>query len=276
MAARIIVFALVLLSTTDALRGKGRGKSKGRGSGASTVAVSPPGEVECTKCMSAVMRLLIPHESRGCPGMPNGTVITSTDLRRVPTAYCPTLLPKKRACIAYSFGADGSSDFDNQMVAATCRVLSFDPLCCGAAHRVGPSHDFIPIGLHWFDGLTDSDDPTHPNTTFPVLTLNTIKTSYEHPKVDVLRLKVATKHEWKVLKNLVNTGALTDIFQVSLNLRMEDHDMWEEYRTVLNGVRAAGFFPFYVKPQAGSTYLKVQEGKHMLYSAYEVAYGNDS
>jgi len=141
---------------------------------------------------------------------------------------------------------------------------------------MGPSHDFIPIGLHWYDGLTDSDDPAHPNTTFPVLTLNTIKTSYEHPKVDVLRLKVFTSHEWKVLKNLVNTGTLQEIRQLSLNMRMEDPSMWEEYRTILNGVRSAGFHPFYVQKQIGATYLKVQEGSTSLYSAYEVAYGNDN
>ena len=224
--------------------------------------------------MSAVMRLLVEHE-RGCPSMPNGTVIPSTDARRVPTAFCPTLLPKKRACVAYSFGLQGSWDFDKQLVTSTCRVLSFDPLCCGGSHRLGPSHDFIPIGLHWYDGLTDSDDPAHPNTTFPVLTLQTIKSSYDHDKVDVLRLKVGSNHEWKVLKNLVNTGSIQQIRQLSLNLRMEDASMWEEYRAVLNSVRSAGFYPFYVRAQIGASYLKVQEGSHSLYSAYEVSYGNN-
>ena len=99
------------------------------------------------------------------------------------------------------------------MVSKGCRVLSFDPLCCGGAHRMGPSHDFIPVGLHTYDGLADSDDPARPNTTFPVLSLRTIMTSYEHPKVDVLRLKVGSNHEWKVLKNLVNTGVLGESAQ---------------------------------------------------------------
>ena len=160
------------------------------------------------------------------------------------------------------------------MVAKGCRVLSFDPLCCGGAHRMGPSHDFIPVGLHTYDGLADSDDPARPNTTFPVLSLRTIMTSYEHPKVDVLRLKVGTNHEWKVLKNLVNTGVLQEIRQLSLQLKMENSDMWEEYKTILNGVRGAGFHPHYVSKQAGATYLKVQEGSTQLYSSYEVSYGN--
>jgi hypothetical protein len=99
-------------------------------------------------------------------------------------------------------------------------------------------------------------------------------TSYEHPKVDVLRLKVGSNHEWKVLKNLVNTGVLQEIRQLSLHIRMEDRTMWDEYKTILNGVRAAGFHPHYAVKQAGAQYLKVQEGGNQLYSAYEIAYGN--
>ena len=218
------------------------------------------------------MRLMVPAQ-RGCPAS-NATVVASSSTHRVPTAYCQELLPKKRACVAYSFGLDGTWDFDKAMVAQGCRVLSFDPLCCGGAHRMGPSHDFIPVGLHTYDGLADSDDPSRPNTTFPVLSLRTIMTSYEHPKVDVLRLKVATLHEWKVLKNLVNTGTIQEIRQLSLNVRMDDPSMWEEYRMILNGVRAAGFHPYYVQKQVGAEFLKVQEGSTSLYSAYEASYGN--
>ena len=99
-------------------------------------------------------------------------------------------------------------------------------------------------------------------------------TSYEHPRVDVLRLKVGSNHEWKVLKNLVNTGVLGEIRQLSLHLRMEDRTMWDEYKTILNGVRAAGFHPYYSKKQTGASFLKVQEGTQQLFSSYEVSYGN--
>ena len=67
-------------------------------------------------------------------------------------------------------------------------MISFDPTCCGAAHRVQENHDFVPIGLATYDGLTDSDDPAKPNMTIPVLTMKTIMESYEHNKIDVLRL----------------------------------------------------------------------------------------
>lgn len=228
--------------------------------------------VDCPNCMSSVMRLLHPVQ-RGCPTS-NGTVVPSSTSRRVPTSYCETLLPKKRACVAYSFGLDGTWDFDKAMVAASCRVLSFDPLCCGGSHRMSPTHDFIPVGLHTYDGLADSDDPTKPNTTFPVLSLRTIMTSYEHTKLDVLRLKVGTNHEWKVLKNLINTGTINEVRQLSLNIGFHDPTMWEEYKLVLNGLRQAGFAPFYIRQQEGAIYLKVQEGAHSLFSAYEVSYGN--
>ena len=287
-APLLSLLLLGLLASADALprwkRNKGKGGSgSGNGKPASSSAPSPPighdyETASCPKCMTTVMRLLAASTNRGCPGA-NATIVTGSTAGRVPSAYVPTaycepLLPKKRACVAYSFGLDGTWDFDRAMVEKGCRVLSFDPLCCGAAHRMGPSHDFIPVGLHTYDGLADSDDPARPNTTFPVLSLRTIMTSYDHPKVDVLRLKISSAHEWKVLKNLVNTGVLQEIRQVSIHMRMEDRTMWEEYKYILNGVRGAGFHPFYVTKQTGAAYLKVQEGSQSLYSAYEVSYGN--
>ena len=83
-----------------------------------------------------------------------------------------------------------------------------------------------------------SDDPARPNTTFPVLSLRTIMTSYEHPRIDVLRLKVGSNHEWKVLKNLVNTGVLQEIRQLSLHLRMDDPTMWEVRRRSCHASRS--------------------------------------
>jgi len=271
-----LAVVLLLVAETEGIRGKWRGKGGGKGGGAAAAPSGPVDHdfdnVDCQKCMTTVMRLLVPF-ARGCPAS-NATIVSSTNTHRVPTAYCQELLPKKRACVAYSFGLDGTWDFDKAMVSQGCRVLSFDPLCCGGAHRMGPAHDFIPVGLHTYDGLADSDDPARPNTTFPVLALSTIMSSYETQKVDVLRLKVGTAHEWKVLKNLINTGTIQEIRQLSLNIKMEDPDMWEEYKTILNGIRTSGFFPFYVRVQTGAQYLKVQEGSTSLHSAYEVSYGN--
>ncbi len=42
---------------------------------------------------------------------------------------------------------------------------------------------------------------------------------------------------------------LQEIRQLSLHIRMEDRTMWDEYKTILNGVRAAGFHPYYVTKQ---------------------------
>ena len=60
--------------------------------------------------MTVVMRLVVPSP-RGCPAA-NATLVTSSSVARVPTAYCEMLLPKKRACVAYSFGLEGTWDFD--------------------------------------------------------------------------------------------------------------------------------------------------------------------
>lgn len=229
-------------------------------------------EVECKKCMTQVMRILVPA-NRGCPGA-NGTTVASSVSTRASTSFCEPLLPKKRQCIAYSFGVDNVWDFDREMVANGCRVISFDPFCCGAAHRKSENHDFVPIGLSTFDGVMESDNPSKPNITFPVLQLRTIMDSYSHPKVDILRMSVSTMKEWKVLKNLVNTGVLQDIKQLSLKVDMGDSSMWDEYRYVLNGVKTAGHIPYYVMKQPGAYFLKVQEGNSALFSGYEVSYGN--
>ena len=173
-------------------------------------------DIECKKCMTTVMRLLTPA-ARGCVGG-NGTVVP-TSSGRAPTAFCETLLPKKRQCIVYSFGMNNVWDFDREMIKKGCRVISFDPFCCGGAHRIGENHDFVPVGLATYDGLADSDDVAKPNVTIPVLTIKTIMESYEHNKIDLLRLKVSSNKEWKGLKNLVNTGVIQEIGQLSLNLR---------------------------------------------------------
>jgi len=216
------------------------------------------------------MRLLSPT-NKGCLSG-NASAVPSSTTSRVPSVYCETLLPKKRQCIAYSFGVDGVWDYDNALVRRGCRVLSFDPFCCGASHRMAPDHDFVPIGLAPYDGLAES--VTFANATYPVMTMRTIMDSYQHSKIDVLRLPVGTALEWKTLKNLINTGAVQEIRQLSLNLKMEDEDMWEEYRYILTSLRSAGFVPFYAAKQPNGKYLQVQEGTQSLHSRYEVAYGN--
>ena len=43
--------------------------------------------------------------------------------------------------------------------------------------------------------------------------------------MDVLRLKVSANKEWKGLKNLINTGVIQDIGQLSLNIHLSDNTM---------------------------------------------------
>ena len=222
MARRTVLVVLALCAAVSG--GKGRGGNGKWRAKQEAKAPEPKPEgfegIECKKCMSAVMRLLVPA-NRGCPAG-NGTVIPSSSPLRAPPAFCDTELPKRRKCVTYSFGISGAWDFDKAMVARGCRVISFDPTCCGAAHRVQENHDFVPIGLATYDGLADSDDPAKPNMTIPVLTMKTIMESYEHNKIDVLRLKVSTNKEWKGLKNLVNTGVIQEVGQLSLNVHLSD------------------------------------------------------
>lgn len=217
-----LVLALVLCG--GAFARKRSGKKRGVFEPSAPKAIE---DIECKKCMTTVMRLLTPA-ARGCVGG-NGTVVP-TSSGRTPTAFCETLLPKKRQCIVYSFGMNNVWDFDREMIKKGCRVISFDPFCCGGAHRIGENHDFVPVGLAPYDGITDSDDVTRPNTTYPVMSIRTIMQSYGHAKLDVLRMKVSSNKEWKGLKSLVNTGIIQDVRQLSISMQMSDHDEWEEYK----------------------------------------------
>ena len=121
------VLALLLIASAPSPTfAKKKWGSKGRGNSRSgttrSSAPAPPGShdfdtVDCPKCMPIVMRLLVAG-ARGCPAA-NATVVTSSAAGRVPTAFCETMLPKKRACVAYSFGLDGTWDFDK-----VCRPAS--------------------------------------------------------------------------------------------------------------------------------------------------------
>ena len=107
----ICVLAAVLAPCeTRFWKGKGKGGGQWVRLPKPSSAPSPPTEhsfdsSDCPKCMTVVMRLVQPSP-RGCPAA-NGTIVTSTSIGRVPTAYCDTLLPKRRSCVAYSFGLEG-------------------------------------------------------------------------------------------------------------------------------------------------------------------------
>ena len=182
----LLVLAIALLGGVEGRRKRGGGSRGGRGHSEieeKPKAPSPPtptgfAAIECKKCMSIVMHLLTASD-KGCKSG-NATSVKSSSDKRAGTVYCETLIPKKRQCIGYSFRSDGAWDYESALVARGCRMLSFDPFCCGAAHKIKPNHDFVPVGLAPYDGVTDSGAPDHPNVTYPVLSMKTIMESYEH------------------------------------------------------------------------------------------------
>ena len=144
MRAGAICVAALLCCTLDVVdakpkwRGRGRGRGGGGRGATSSGGPSPPmghdyDTVDCPKCMTMVMRLLAPG-AKGCPAA-NGTVVPSSVAGRVATSYCDTLLPKKRACIAYSFGLDGTWDFDKVRAAVHCCNVSARREMKFAPHR---------------------------------------------------------------------------------------------------------------------------------------------
>ena len=105
---RAAALALCVLALDGAAGRKSRGAGRGK------VPAEPESKLGCSKCKSAVMRMLVPMP-RGCAGT-NGTLVKSSTPTRAQSAYCDALLPKKRQCLVYSFGVDSVWDFDRALL----------------------------------------------------------------------------------------------------------------------------------------------------------------
>ena len=252
-----------------------------------------------------LLHLLTPV-ARGCPAS-SGTLIPSTaPSSHVDVGFCETLLPKVRQCVAYSFGIGGVWDFDKAMAARNCRVRSFDPICCGGSHIIGPAHEFVPLSLSIYDGLVAPSAATG-NATASGLTLKSLVTGFGD-RLDLLRMsvrlpnalepacvprlrkprgpsrseaavdgcaQVSSKYEWKVLRALMDSPALLkSVPQLLLNLHLSDPTSFDLYADVLGDLKASGFVPFYVARQPTAEYLQIQEGTKQLWSRWEVSMGN--
>ncbi|KAL3931599.1 MAG: hypothetical protein SGPRY_001056 [Prymnesium sp.] len=196
-----------------------------------------------------VMQLLTP-QPRGCDAS-NGTTVGLTTAARAAPAYCGTKLPKRHQCVCLSFTK--GLEFGSALAEAGCKVFSFDPVG-GAARTVSSNLAFIPADIGTFDGLVKEG-----NDTVAALTLNSIISSQQLDRVDILRMTIASARQWKTLKYLVNSGSLDGVLQLSLNMSFCDITMWSEYQIILTLVNNHGFKPFYVVKQPTAEYLQVQE-----------------
>ena len=224
--------------------------------------------------MYKLLHILTPVE-RACKASAGTKITSSAPTLRADLAFCETAMPKARQCIAYSFSVGrGGWDLDKAMVAAGCRVRSFDPACCGGSHTVGPAHEFVPLMLAPSDGL-ELGRPATGNITAPGFTLKSLMAGFGDGKLDVLRLSVSSRFEWTALRGLIDTpGVLRVVPQLLLSLHFSEPTRYEEYVDVMQELKSLGFAPFYVAKQPGAEYLQIQEGTRQLYSSYEVGYGN--
>ena len=206
------------------------------------------------------------------------------------------------------------------------------------------SHDFVPLVLAPSDGLVVSS-PATGNITAAGLTLKSLMAGFgdsqrsmvtqrggglssglshcrgssSQPtptspipppfltagKLDVLRLSVSSRFEWKApargraristltsqphprprpdpyyltsqaLRGLVDTpGVLKTVPQLLLSIHFSEPSRYDDYVEMLQALRAHGFLPFYVKRQPSAEYLQIQVGESQLWSSYEVGLGN--
>ena len=153
----------------------------------------------------------------------------------------------------------------------------------------------LSSGLSHCRGSSSQPTPTSPIPT-PFITAG---------KLDVLRLSVSSRFEWKAaarsrariftltsqpqplglalthyltsqaLRGLVDTpGVLKTVPQLLLSIHFSEPSRYDDYVEMLQALRAHGFLPFYVKRQPSAEYLQIQVGESQLWSSYEVGLGN--
>ncbi|XP_070555595.1 probable methyltransferase-like protein 24 isoform X2 [Ptychodera flava] len=137
---------------------------------------------------------------------------------------------KPNACIVYSFGISNDWSFDDDMAEYGCSVYSFDPFNGYKEHKRSEHNWFYDIGLC----DTDDDHVVHKyhngNRTIKCRTLRSIKKMLHHQQktIDVYKMDIEGD-ELKVLPQLLESGILSDIKQLDLEIHPYTKDILTVY-----------------------------------------------
>lgn len=105
-------------------------------------------------------------------------------------------------CVVYSFGSNGETSFEEDMLERTpCQVFTFDPTLNEAKTAkvmAVPRLNFSATGIATKDG-----DASFGGVRKPVRTLRTIMKELGHDWIDVLKVDIET-HEWRIYDDLIN------------------------------------------------------------------------
>lgn len=182
--------------------------------------------------------------------------------------------PVPDRCLVYSFGINFDWTFDEDMELYGCKVFSFDPSMNILNQTHSVSIEFYKMGL---SDRNTWDDHRWPNV--PMLTVNSFYELFT-PKhgdviIDYLKLDVEGA-EWTVVPQLLRTGMLDKVRQLSIEFHIPADGTLEKLRSLAETVRSLetyGMVRFDSKPNLYSVANMTQLG-FKAFDNYEIAFYN--
>ncbi|KZS14702.1 Uncharacterized protein APZ42_020091 [Daphnia magna] len=147
----------------------------------------------------------------------------------------PKVAPQPTKCLVYSFGISNEWSFDEEMEEYGCEVFAFDPSMKMKPHNHSR-------GIHFYNwGLGDRDvvkiGPT--GTQWQMHSLSSVYNMLSHhhgPNViDYVKMDIEGS-EWKVLTDIIESGMLSRIRQLALEVHLPDYPV-EEFRKLIRLIR---------------------------------------
>jgi hypothetical protein len=185
----------------------------------------------------------------------------------------PKVAPLPDQCLVYSFGIDNEWSFDENMERYGCKVFAFDPSMGLDHHYHSPSVQFY----NW--GLSSKDEYNN----FENWTMRSLSSIYKSlvdvhglKTIDYLKIDVEF-YEWIALPQIIESGMLSKIRQLGIEVHLDHRDKIETYREmakILRSLEKRGMTRFDSKynPWSSGNFTELQ-----LWGSfgYEIAWYND-